>query len=175
MDVISKQIEKRQIQINNWEDKDLDLLVKLNAPEMMEHLGGSESNEQVLKRHKRYLELGKKGKVFSITLSPDFEVVGSVVYWQSTWNNECVYEIGWSILPQFQGKGIATHAVKLAINEAIKERKYQYIHAFPSVENPASNAICRKLNFSLISDCKFEYPPGNFMHCNNWRLEINKS
>nr|WP_199738121.1 GNAT family N-acetyltransferase [Falsibacillus albus] len=154
---MSEQIEERQIQINIWEDKDLDLLVKLNAPEMMEHLGGAESNEQVLKRHKRYLELGEKGKVFSITLSPDIEAVGSVVYWQSTWNNECVYEIGWSILPQLQGKekGKATHAVRLAINEAIKERKYRYIHAFPSVENPASNAICQNLSFSLISDCKF--------------------
>lgn len=174
MDDISEQIEKRQIQINIWEVKDLNLLVKINAPEMTEHLGGSESKEQILKRHKRYLELGEKGKMFSITLSPDFLAVGSVGYWQSTWNNESVYEIGWSILPQFQGKGIATLAVKLAINEAIMERKYKYIHAFPSVENPASNAICRKLNFSYISDCEFEYPPGNLMYCNNWRLDISK-
>ncbi|MGM0834712.1 MAG: GNAT family N-acetyltransferase [Bacillota bacterium] len=171
---MSEQIKDRQIQINIWEDKDLDLLIKINTTEMMEHLGGSESNEQILKRHKRYLELGEKGKMFSITLSPDFKAVGSVGYWQSTWNNKSVYEIGWSILPQFQGKGIATIAVKLAIKEAIMERKYKYIHAFPSVENLASNAICRKLNFSYISECEFEYPPGNLMHCNDWRLDISK-
>ncbi|MBN3545030.1 GNAT family N-acetyltransferase [Fictibacillus barbaricus] len=170
---MSEQIGERQVQINIWEDKDLELLFKINAPEMMEHLGGAETKEQILKRQKRYLELGEKGKMFSITQSPDFEAVGSVGYWQTTWNDESVYEIGWSVLPQFQGKGIATLAVKLAINEAIKEKKYKYIHAFPSVENPASNAICRKLNFSFISDCEFEYPPGNLMHCNNWRFTIN--
>ncbi|MGM7701835.1 GNAT family N-acetyltransferase [Pseudalkalibacillus sp. Hm43] len=171
---MSEQIKERQIQINIWGDTDLDLLFKINAPEMMEHLGGSESKEQILKRHKRYLKLGEKGKMFSITLSPDFEAVGSVGYWQTTWKNESVYEIGWSILPQFQGNGIATIAVKLAIKEAIMERKYKYIHAFPSIDNLASNAICRKLNFSFISDCEFEYPPGNLMHCNDWRLDISK-
>ncbi|MGG4490412.1 GNAT family N-acetyltransferase [Metabacillus idriensis] len=167
-----ERIGERQIQINSWEDKDLELLVKLNAPEMMEHLGGSESKQQILKRHKRYLELGDKGKMFSIRQSPDFEAVGSVGYWQTTWNDENVYEIGWSVLPQFQGRGIATIAVKLAINETIREKRYKYVHAFPSVENPASNAICRKLNFSFISDCEFEYPPGNLMQCNNWRMKI---
>ncbi len=173
MDDISEQIGERQIQINIWEDKNLDLLLKINAPEMMEHLGGSETKEQILKRHKRYLELGDKGKMFSITQPPDFEAVGSVGYWQTKWIDESVYEIGWSVLPQFQGRGIATLAVKLTIDEAMKEKRYKYIHAFPSVENPASNAICRKLNFSFMSDCEFEYPPGNLMHCNNWRLNIN--
>ncbi|MCM3596097.1 GNAT family N-acetyltransferase [Metabacillus idriensis] len=170
---MSEQIGERQIQIYIWEDKNLDLLLKINAPEMMEHLGGSETKEQILKRHKRYLELGDKGKMFSITQPPDFEAVGSVGYWQTKWIDESVYEIGWSVLPQFQGRGIATLAVKLTIDEAMKEKRYKYIHAFPSVENPASNAICRKLNFSFMSDCEFEYPPGNLMHCNNWRLNIN--
>ncbi|MBE5091947.1 GNAT family N-acetyltransferase [Bacillus thuringiensis] len=170
---ILERIVGREIQINIWKDKDIDLLDKINAPEMMEHLGGPETKEEILKRHKRYLELGDKGKMFSITRSPDFEAVGSVGYWQTTWNDRSVYEIGWSVLPQFQGEGIATLAVKLAIDEAIREKKYKYIHAFPSIKNPASNAICRKLNFTFISDCEFEYPPGNLMYCNNWCLKIN--
>jgi RimJ/RimL family protein N-acetyltransferase len=81
--------------------------------------------------------------------------------------------MGWSILPSFQGKGIATIAVKSAIDEAYAEKKCKSIHAFPSIKNPASNAICRKLDFSLISECEFEYPPGNSMRCNNWRLELD--
>ncbi|MGF9964458.1 GNAT family N-acetyltransferase [Bacillus rhizoplanae] len=161
------------IQIKPWEYKDLDLLFRINAPEMMEHLGGSESEEQILKRHKRYLELGSKGCMFSITSLPKLEALGSIGYWQTIWNDERVYEIGWSVLPSFQGKGIATNAVKLAIEEAAAEKKYKYIHAFPSINNPASNAICRKLDFDFIAECEFEYPPGNFMRCNNWRLELN--
>lgn len=118
---------------------------------MMQHLGGPESKKQILNRHKRYLELGNRGRMFSIKLSPELEPVGSVGYWQTTWNNESVYETGWSVLPSYQGKGIATKAVKLAIEEASSENKYKYIHAFPSIDNPASNAICRKLDFQFIS------------------------
>lgn len=164
---------EREIQINTWQESSLNLLFKINAPEMMEYLGGAETKEQILKRHKRYLKLGDSGQMFSITQSPDFVEVGSVGYWKTNWNDESVYEIGWSVLPQFQGKGIATLAVKLAIDAAMKENKYNFIHAFPSIHNPASNAVCRKLNFTFISDCEFEYPPGKLMHCNNWRLKIN--
>ncbi|MCJ8008171.1 GNAT family N-acetyltransferase [Lederbergia wuyishanensis] len=160
------------IQLKPWEDKDLDLLLRINSPEMTQHLGGSESKEQILKRHKRYLELGNKGRMFSIILLSKMEPIGSVGYWQTTWNNESVYETGWSVLPSFQGKGIATKAVKLAVEEASLEKKYKYIHAFPSIDNPASNAICRKLNFQFISECEFEYPLGSFMRCNNWRYNI---
>ncbi|MBT2738606.1 GNAT family N-acetyltransferase [Bacillus sp. ISL-7] len=160
------------IQIKPWEDNNLDLLFRINAPEMMQHLGGPESKEQILKRHKQYLELGNRGRMFGIILLPELEPVGSVGYWQTTWNNEGVYETGWSVLPSYQGKGIATKAVKLAIEEASSENKYKYIHAFPSIDNPSSNAICRKLDFQFISDYEFEYPPGSFMRCNNWRYNL---
>ncbi|MFF2447376.1 GNAT family N-acetyltransferase [Neobacillus sp. NPDC058068] len=163
---------KHIIKIKPWEDNDLDLLFRINAPEMMQHLGGPESKEQILNRHKRYLELGNRGRMYSIVLLSGLEPVGSVGYWQTTWNIESVYETGWSVLPSYQGKGIATKAVKLAIEEASSDNKYRYIHAFPSIDNPASNAICQKLDFQCISECEFEYPPGSFMQCNNWRYNL---
>lgn len=160
------------IQIKPWEDKDLELLFRMNTPEMLKHLGGPESKEKVLKRHKRYLEPGNWGCMFSIKMLPDIEAVGSVGYWENNWNGENVYETGWSVLPSFQGKGIATMAVKLALVKAADQNKYKYVHAFPSISNPASNAICQKLGFQFISECEFEYPPGSFMRCNNWRLNL---
>lgn len=165
-------ISETRLEIKPWEDKDLQLLFQLNAPEMMEHLGGPESNEQILKRHQRYLQIGDKGCMFSIIPFPEAKAAGSVGYWQKVWNDEFVYEIGWSVLPSFQGKGIASHAVKALIEKIKTERNYKYIHAFPSITNPASNAICRKLGFNLISECEFEYPPGSFMQCNDWCLEL---
>jgi hypothetical protein len=68
------------IQIKPWEDNDLDLLFLINAPEMMQHLGGPESKEQILKRHKRYLELGNRGRMFSIKLLPELDPVGWVLW-----------------------------------------------------------------------------------------------
>jgi hypothetical protein len=57
MKEISERSENHIIQIKPWEDKDLDLLFRIKAPEMMEHLGGTESKEQVLKRTKGILSL----------------------------------------------------------------------------------------------------------------------
>ncbi|WP_442857575.1 GNAT family N-acetyltransferase [Bacillus sp. mrc49] len=160
-----------KLEIKPWEEKDLDLLFQLNEPKMMEHLGGPESAEQIQKRHKRYLEIGNRGCMFSIILPKD-EAVGSVGYWQTVWNDENVYEIGWSVLHSFQGKGIASQAVRAVIAKLKDERKYSSIHAFPSVHNAASNALCRKLDFNLISECEFEYPPGSLMQCHDWCLEL---
>jgi RimJ/RimL family protein N-acetyltransferase len=100
------------------------------------------------------------------------EAVGSVGYWEKDWRGEQVYEIGWSVLPAFQGRGIAGTATAQAIAEARAERKHRYLHAFPSVENAPSNAICRKLGFALVEECEFEYPAGSFMQCNDWRLDL---
>lgn len=169
-----ERMNKTQVLIEPWSNADLALLRRINAPEMMEHLGGPETEEQILARHKRYLEIDGKGtgRMFSILLLPHLEVVGSVGYWDSFWQEKSVYEIGWSVLPPFQGRGIATEAVAQAITRARAERKHRFIHAFPSVNNPASNSICRKLNFMYIGECDFEYPPGSIMRCNDWRLEI---
>jgi RimJ/RimL family protein N-acetyltransferase len=61
------------------------------------------------------------------------------------------------------------------IERARAERKHRYLHAFPSVENAPSNAICRKLGFELLGDQEFEYPKGHFMRCNDWRLDLSAS
>lgn len=51
--------------------------------------------------------------------------------------------------------------------------RHRFMHAFPSVENAPSNAICRKLGFALVEESEFEYPPSNLMRCNDWRLDLS--
>lgn len=167
-------MNEARVWIQPWTDTDLPLLQLLNAPEMTAHLGGPETAEQVAARHKRYVagEGRGAGQMFSISLLPELEPVGSVGYWERVWQDVNVYETGWSVLSAHQGKGIATAAVAAVIAHARNERKHRYIHAFPSVSNPASNAICRKLDFSFIAACDFEYPPGSIMRCNDWRLDL---
>ncbi|MCM3268072.1 GNAT family N-acetyltransferase [Paenibacillus elgii] len=166
-----------QVRIEPWAEADLDLLYRLNTPEMLEHLGGPETEEQLLVRHKRYVEIGRKGtgRMFGIFLQPSLEAVGNIGYWERNWQGETVYETGWGVLPAYQGKGIAAMAATAAIASAKNERKHRYMHAFPSVDNPASNAICRKLGFQFVAECSFEYPPGSIMRCNDWRLDLDAS
>ncbi len=47
-----------------------------------------------------------------------------------------------------------------------------FVHAFPSVANGPSNALCRKLGFALVEERDFEYPKGHFMRCNDWQLDL---
>jgi RimJ/RimL family protein N-acetyltransferase len=141
---------------------------------MTEHLGGPETLEQITERHERYRAIGDtgEGRMFVIVAGPAAEAVGSVGYWEREWRGESVWEIGWSVLPLFQGRGLATAGVAAAIEAARAERKHRSIHAFPSVENPPSNAVCRKVGFTLRGEAPFEYPPGRCMRCNDWSLDL---
>ena len=163
------------VQLRPWAEDDLTLLEKLlGDPDMMVHLGGPESPEQILQRHQRYMRLPETDHMFKIVWGPNSESVGSIGYWKKTWRDQIVYETGWSILPSYQGHGIATKAAEAVIEQARLEHRYQFMHAFPSVSNPASNAICRKIGFSLIEECQVEYPPGNVLTVNDWCLDLFK-
>jgi RimJ/RimL family protein N-acetyltransferase len=111
--------------------------------------------------------------MFVIVVGPDADPVGAVGYWEREWHGELVWETGWSVLPEFQGRGFATRGTTAAVERARAERKHRFIHAFPSVDNAPSNAICRKVGFTLVGEEEFEYPAGKFMHCNVWRLDLS--
>ena len=160
------------MRIEPWGEGDLPLLEQaLGDPQMMEQLGGPESPEKIAKRQARY-ELPDSGQ-FKIVDEASGESVGWVGYWERTWRGEQVYEIGWSVIPAFQGRGIGGLATAQAIGMARAERKHRFLHAYPSVDNAPSNAICRKLGFTLFGPREFEYPPGHFMQCNDWRLDLS--
>ena len=110
--------------------------------------------------------------MFKIVDAETGEALGSVGFWEREWQGQQVYETGWGVLPEFQGCGIASRATALVIELARQEGKHDFLHAYPSAENGASNAICRKLAFTLLGEHEFEYPPGNRMRCNDWRLEL---
>jgi RimJ/RimL family protein N-acetyltransferase len=163
-----------EVRIEAWDDSGLDLLRLINAPEMKLHLGGPETEEQVVTRHRRYLSLGPPGSgaMFGITLASEGRPVGSIGYWEKDWQGATVYETGWSVLTPYQGRGIAVAAGREIIARARAERRHRHLHAFPSIGNPGSNAVCRRLGFELLEECDFEFPPGQWMRCNNWRLDL---
>jgi RimJ/RimL family protein N-acetyltransferase len=160
------------VRLEPWGAGDLPLLEKLTGdPAMMEHLGGPESSAKIAERQARY-EVAGSG-MFKIVDVASGEPVGSVGYWPRTWRGEEVNETGWSVLPAFQGRGIARTATAQVIELARAETTpRRFLHAFPSVDNPPSNAICRALGFTLLEACEFEFPPGHLMQCNDWRLEL---
>src|ERR1044071_6134693 len=162
-----------EVNLQTWSEDDLSLLQQLlGDPDMMAHLGGPETPAQIQKRHQRYLQLPETDHMFVILYGPKSEPVGSIGYWEKSWRDQLTYEMGWFVLPAYQGHGIATKAGEAVLEHARLEHRHQFMHAFPSIDNPASNAICRKLGFTLIEECQFEYPPGHLMIVNDWCFEL---
>ncbi|SOB84786.1 GNAT family N-acetyltransferase [Streptomyces sp. 1331.2] len=196
-----------QVRIEPWTDGDLALLRRVNTSEMKKHVGGPETEEQLLVRHRRYLDFVPSGLgcMYRIVLLPEGgpasggtatgraatggtatgepvggepvggEAVGTVGYGTRTWEGESVHEMGWNVLPGFQGRGIAVAATRAAVAAARREAAHRYLHAFPSVDNPASNAVCAKAGFTLLGETDFEFPPGRFMRSHNWRVDLHGS
>ncbi|MFF4383124.1 GNAT family N-acetyltransferase [Kitasatospora sp. NPDC001547] len=165
---------RAEVRIEPWTDDDLALLRRVNTPEMKKHVGGPESPEQLLVRHRRYLDFVPSGLgcMYRIVLLPEGEAVGTVGYGTRTWEGRTVHEMGWNVLPGFQGRGIAVAATRAAVAAARREAAHPHLHAFPSVDNPASNAVCAKAGFTLLGETDFEFPPGRLMRSNNWRVNL---
>jgi RimJ/RimL family protein N-acetyltransferase len=161
------------IRLKAWTQADLGLLQQANTPEMTEHLGGPETEDQLLDRHHRYLQLKDPGtgQMLAVIL-PDGQPAGIIGYWERPWLHEQVYETGWHVLPGLHGRGIATAAARAVAALARTHRRHPHLHAFPATDHPASNAVCRKAGFALLGETDIEYPPGSYMRCNNWRLEL---
>ncbi|GAA3750005.1 GNAT family N-acetyltransferase [Streptomyces tremellae] len=175
-----------RVRLEPWSEADLGLLRALNAPELMVHLGGPETDEQLLARHRRYVALSgdspRKGRLYRIVLLPERETgerscrlapsVGTVGFWENVWDGREIYESGWGLLTAFQGRGIAAAAARAAAEQARAQRAHRHLHAFPSVANPASNAVCRRAGYTLRGERAFEYPPGTVLRCNDWWMDL---
>jgi len=163
------------VHLESWTEEDLPVLEQtLGDPESMTYLGGPESPEQLVARNAKLLALPSTGagEMFTIVDDATGEKLGSVGYWDKEWRSDRVYETGWNVIRAYQGRGIATDAMTQLIAQLKDKGTRRYLHAFPSVENAPSNAICRKLGFTLLEETEFEYPKGSFMRCNNWRLAL---
>jgi RimJ/RimL family protein N-acetyltransferase len=148
------------VTLEPWGSGDLPLLERLMGDaRMTEHLGGPESPDQLRERQARYEHLEGGDRMFKVVEVASGAGVGSVGFWTKDWRDQQVYEAGWMVVPELQGRGIAVAATAQAIDLA-------------KVDNAPSNAICRKLGFELLEASEFEFPKGHFMTCNDWRLDL---
>ncbi len=157
-----------------WDERGLELERRANVPEMKTFLGGPEPDEQIVERHQRILGIAAAGtgQMFLILVPGERDPVGSVGYWEREWGGATVFELGWKVLTGFQGRGLAAGATVTAVGSAAAEKRHRWAHAFPRVDNAASNAVSRKAGFELLGECDFEYPKGVPIRCNDWRYDL---
>lgn len=165
--------EPTRIALRSWAAADLALQHRLlGDPAMTEHIGGPETPEQIERRHERFVAMTdpNEGLMFAVVLVPTGTAVGSVGYWPRDGGGGQTWETGWFILPEFQGRGFATAATRLVVESAWATIS-RPVHAYPNVDNAASNAVARKAGFRLLGSESFEYPRGHWMTCNDWVVE----
>jgi len=154
--------------------EDEDLAVRLECdPEMMLHIGGPRSEEDVRASHKRRLDLMEKGeaRMYKIVADDAYEVLGTIGIWKVDGDGPHAYEMGWFILPEHQNKGVATEAARRVVMSAWSDPEVRYVHAYPAVTNIASNAICRKIGMANQGEFANEGFGGE-LRCNDWRIEV---
>ncbi len=161
---------KLTVGIEPWQAGDLPLLQRLlGDAAMMRFLGDPEPPAKIRERHARYLADARQSRIVV-----SGEAVGWVGYWDHDWREQRIYEIGWFVLPEWQGRGIAGNATRAAVIQARERRDHRYMHAFPAVDNGPSNGICHSVGFELLGALDFEYPAGSGrrLRCNDWRLDL---
>jgi RimJ/RimL family protein N-acetyltransferase len=158
------------VRLRPWRASDLPLLERiLGDPAMTAYLGGPESHGELRQLNAEYAAVSPaEGQVFVILA--DAESAGSVGFWRLDWQGATFWEIGCSVLPEYQGHGIGRRGLMLAAGLAQAAAPGREIHAFPSIDNAPSNAMCRRAGFTLAGQADYEYPAGNPMRVNDWVL-----
>lgn len=153
---------------------DEDLAVRLECdPEMMIHIGGPRPETEVRAAHKRRLVLMDKGEahMYKCIADGSDEVLGTIGIWRIDWKSPKTFEMGWFVLPEHQGKGVATEAARLIVLRARSNPEVRYIHAYPAVTNAASNAIARKIGMENLGQFDNEGFAG-VLRCNDWCIDL---
>ena len=158
------------VQLVPYGDGDFALTKALECdPDVMRHLGGPVDPADLVDVHRRRAE--EEDWYFKIVPEPGGPAAGTIGIWDSEWDGAPIHEVGWMVLPAFQGRGIATRALELLIQRARAEHRLELIHAFPGVSNTPSNTLCRKFGFVLTGAGDFQFRARTLL-CNHWELDL---
>jgi RimJ/RimL family protein N-acetyltransferase len=145
-------------------------------PRMMSDLGGALPREGLAEKLQRDVASTEAGETWVLKIIPDEDpgtAAGTVAVWDHEVNGETITEIGWMVLPDFQGRGLGSEAVRSVLRRARSEGRWKVVHAFPPVTNARSNAMCRKMGFTEIGECDFQFRD-RLLRCNHWKLDLKE-
>ena len=140
-------------------------------PAMMAELGGPLPREGTEDKVARDVQAAAAGTDWIKMIVPDEAapevVAGSVALWSHDEDGEPISEIGWMVLPEFQGRGLGKRAVRMLLELACDEDRWGLVHAFPGTTNAPSNGICRSLGFRFAGEREVTFV-GRVLRTNHW-------
>jgi RimJ/RimL family protein N-acetyltransferase len=160
--------------LRDVELSDLDVYVRMRTdPVMMAELGGPLPRDGIEAKIATDVRAVRADDYWVSMIVPDAArpdvVAGNVVLWSHD-DGDRLSEIGWMVLPEFQGRGLAKRAVRAVLERARDEDRWGVVHAFPGVANAASNALCRSIGFTLVGEREVDFA-GRRIHANHWRID----
>jgi RimJ/RimL family protein N-acetyltransferase len=164
------------VRLRDVELGDVDAYVRMRCdPVMMAELGGPLPREGMKEKVARDVRSAAEGADWIKMIVPDEAapgvVAGNVVLWSHDEDDgPPISEIGWMVLPEFQGRGLGKRAVRMLLELAGEDRRWGLVHAFPATTNAASNGICRSLGFQLTGERDVTFA-GRVLRSNCWVID----
>ena len=161
-----------QVTLTRWGHDDFPMLERANTPEMTAHLGGPETDTQVQERHERYLRLNESGEAHMMRVDVDGAPAGIIGYWEVEHEGVPAFETGWSVEPRWQGHGVAKAALRQIVGLVAADGRRELLVAYPGVDNPGSNALCRGAGFEHRGSGTEPWRGGELTF-NSWVLDVS--
>ena len=144
-------------------------------PVMMAELGGPLPREGIEEKVARDVRSAAEGTDWIKMIVPDEAapdvVAGNVVMWSHDEDDgTSISEIGWMVLPEFQGRGLGKRAVRMLLELAAEDGRWGLVHALPATTNAPSNGICRSLGFTLTGERDVTFA-GRVLRSNCWVID----
>jgi RimJ/RimL family protein N-acetyltransferase len=164
------------VQLRDVLPRDVDAYVRMRCdPVMMAELGGPLPRDGIAAKVEIDVRKTRADVYWVSMIVPDGSgpetVAGNVALWShADGDDKGLSEIGWMVLPEYQGRGLAKRAVRALLERARDDGRWGVIHAFPGVTNVASNALCRSIGFTLVGERDVTFA-GRVLHTNHWRID----
>ena len=148
--ISTKRLMLRKI---NQEDRNEIFSIKSNE-KMLEYLDNKKYES--IEEAEEYIErindsIGdNKSIMWGIALKDnDSMIIGTICLWNFNIEDKSA-EVGYELMPEFQGKGIMDEALKSVIKYAFNFAKFKTLTVYTHIENIKSINMLKKNNFSLI-------------------------
>ena len=138
-------------------------------PVVKRHLGGVLSPAGARAVHRERMAGILAGDRYWVVEDP--EPAGITGVWSTPFGAGLIHEVGWMLLPAFHGRGLGRSVAAEVVARARGDAGERALHAFPALDNPASNAICRALRFERVDDVDLDYA-GRPIRCAHWVLPV---
>jgi ribosomal-protein-alanine N-acetyltransferase len=90
---------------------------------------------------------------WAITLKQENSFIGTICLWNFS-EDKTGTEIGFELLPVWQGKGLMTEAVAEVVKYGFNNLRLKFIDGEVAPDNARSISLMKKFNFQLLADAK---------------------